>query len=185
MPKGTTKDPLDPKFLVKHARLLTTSQGGGRPPTIDARRAASAAYYAAYHSATGAISQFLFGANWRHGVRWLSHKAVSDASRLVSRLGPMSSQAPGGDPDRVRDRSVWEMFQDIGGAGADLLDTMDTLRSLRTEREIADYDRVQTVPRTTARTLVSQAEAVTKFFGSPRIDEPDTQIFLALAALKS
>lgn len=185
MPKGKTKDPLDPKLLIKHAKRLTTSQGGGRPPTIDARRAASAAYYAAYHSATGAISEFLFGASSLYGVRWLSHKAVSDASALVSRLGPMSSQPPGVNPDRVRDRSVWQMFQNIGGANTDLLVAMDTLRSLRAEREIADYDRVQTVPRTTARTLVSQAEAVTKFFGSPRIDDPDTRIFLALAALKS
>jgi hypothetical protein len=185
MPKGKAKDPLDPKFLIKHAKGLTTSSGSGRPPTIDARRAASAAYYAAYHAATGAVSELLFGEQWLHGVRWLSHKAVTDASRLVSRLGPLNSQQPSGDPDRVRDRSVWSIFQEIGGAQPDLLNTMEGLRSLRAEREIADYDRVQHVPRATARALVGRAEFVKAFFESQRAADPDTRVFLALVALKT
>ena len=52
MAKGKPIHPLDPLFLIEHAERLTTSEGGGRPPTIDSRCAASAAYYSAYHAAT-------------------------------------------------------------------------------------------------------------------------------------
>lgn len=82
MAKGIPEDPLDPQFLIEHAERLTI--GRGRPPTVDSHRATSAAYYAAYHTATRAITQFLFGDNWLEGVRWLSHRAVIDATRLVS-----------------------------------------------------------------------------------------------------
>jgi hypothetical protein len=85
----------------------------------------------------------------------------------------------------VRDHSVWSIFQKAGGAQADLLYTMDALRSLRVEREIADYDRVRPVPRATARALVGQAEFVRKFFRSQRANDADTRVFLALAALKT
>ena len=80
---------------------------------------------------------------------------------------------------------MWSIFQEIGGARADLLDTMETLRTLRVEREIADYDRVQHIPRATARALVGQAERVRRFFVSPRTDDADTRVFLALAALRT
>ena len=139
MAKGKPTDPLDPNFLIEHAERLTTSEGRGRPPTIDSRRAASAAYYSAYHAATGAVARFLFGESWLPGVRWLSHKAVIDKA----------------------------------------------LRSLKVERETADYDRTQTVPRATARNLVGQANAVKEFFESDRVDDPDTKLFFALAALRA
>lgn len=185
MAKGKPADPLDPGFLLEHAERLTTSEGGGRPPTIDSRRAAPAAYYAAYHAATGAVARFLFGDSWLIGVRWLSHKAVIDAARLVLRLGPSTAPDPGVDPDRVRDRAIWSIFREAGDAEADLLDAMETLRSLKVEREIADYDRTQPVPRATARNLVDQARAVKDFFESNRTDGPDTQAFLAITALKA
>jgi hypothetical protein len=185
MAKGKPADPLDPNFLIEHAERLTTSEGSGRPYTVDSRRAASTACYAAYHAATGAVARFLFGENWLAGVRWLSHRAVIDAARLVSRLGPASAPDPGVDPDRVRERAIWSIFQGAGGAKDDLLDAIETLRSLKVEREIADYDRTQTVPRATARNLVDQAEAVKKFFESDRTGDRDTQVFLALAALKA
>jgi hypothetical protein len=101
MAKGKPTDPLDPVFLIEHAERLTTSEGGGRPPTIDSRRAASAAYYSAYHAATRGIAQFLFGDSWLPGVRWLSHRAVIDATGLVSRLGPVAVPDPGSAPDQV------------------------------------------------------------------------------------
>ena len=185
MAKGKPADPLDPNFLIEHAQRLTTSEGSGRPHTVDSRRAASTAYYAAYHAATGAVARFLFGENWMAGVRWLSHRAVIDAARLVSRLGPPSAPDPGVDPDRVRERAIWSIFQETGGAKDDLLDAIETLRSLKVEREIADYDRTQTVPRATARNLVDQAEAIKEFFESDRTDDPDAQAFLALTALKA
>jgi hypothetical protein len=103
----------------------------------------------------------------------------------VSRLGPASAPDPGVDPDRVRERAIWSIFQGAGGAKDDLLDAIETLRSLKVEREIADYDRTQTVPRATARNLVDQAEAVKEFFESDRTDDQDTRVFLALAALKA
>ena len=59
------------------------------------------------------------------------------------------------------------------------------LRSLKVERETADYDRTQTVPRATARNLVGQANAVKEFFESDRVDDPDTKLFFALAALRA
>ena len=185
MAKGKPTDPLDPQFTIEHAERLTTSSGSGRPPTIDSRRAASAAYYAAYHAATRGITQFLFGENWLQGVRWLSHRAVIDATRLVSRLGPDSTPDPGSAPDRVKERAVWAIFQEIGGAGSDLLVAMEALRSLKVEREIADYDRIQAVSRAAAQNLLEQAKAVLAFFESSRVDDPDTQAFFALAALKA
>lgn len=185
MAKGKPTDPLDPVFLIEHAGRLTTSEGGGRPPTIDSRRAASAAYYSAYHATTRGIAQFLFGDSWLHGVRWLSHRAVIDATGLVSRLGPIAAPDPGSAPDQVRTRAVWSIFQDAGGAGSDLLDVMEALRSLKVEREIADYDRVQPVSRTAAQNLLAQAQSVLAFFESTRVDETDTQAFFALAALKA
>lgn len=185
MAKGKPTDPLDPRFAIEHAERLTTSSGSGRPPTIDSRRAASAVYYAAYHAATRGIAQFLFGDNWLQGVRWLSHRSVIDATRLVSRLGPKSTSDPGSDPDRVKDRAVWAIFQETGGAESDLLDVMEALRSLKVEREIADYDRIQVVSRAAAQNLLEQAKAVLAFFESSRVDDPDTKAFLALAALKA
>lgn len=185
MAKGKPTDPLDPQFVIEHAERLTTSSGSGRPPTIDSRRAASAAYYAAYHAATRGISQFLFGGSWLQGVRWLSHRSVIDATRLVSRLGPGSTPDPGSAPDQVRTRAVWSIFQETGGAGPDLLDVMEALRSLKVEREIADYDRTQVVSRAAAQNLMEQAKAVLAFFESPRVDDADTKAFFALAALKA
>lgn len=185
MPKGLPADPLDPRFLLEHAERLTTSTGSGRPPTIDARRAASAAYYAAYHSVTRAVSILLLGDSWVHGVRWLSHKAVFDTSRLVSRLGPPGTPDPGADPDQVRNHAVWAIFQDAGGAKPDLLDTMEALRSLKVARETADYDRVQNLPRARAQELVEQAKLVNTFLDSTRCHDADTKAFLALTALKA
>jgi len=185
MPKGAPEDQLDPKFILGHAKGLITSAGGGRPPTIDARRAASAAYYAAYHTVTRAVSYFLFGESWINGVRWFSHRAVFDASRLVSRLGPPHAPDPGRDPEKVRDHAVLSIFQDAGGAKPDLLDTMEALRSLKVERETSDYDRTQRVSRATARELVDKAELVHAFFESSRAGDRDTRVFLALAALKA
>lgn len=77
------------------------------------------------------------------------------------------------------------IFQEAGGAKDDLLDAMETLRSLKVEREIADYDRTQTVSRATARDLVDQAKSVKDFFESHRTDDPDVRAFLALTALKA
>jgi len=185
MPKGTPEDPLDPRFLIEHAERLTTSEGGGRPPTIDSRRAASAAYYVAYHATTRGVAQFLFDAGWLHGVRLLSHGAVIDATRMVSRLGPATAPDPGAAPERTRERAVWSVFQAAGGASADLLDVMEALRSLKVEREIADYDRTQAVSRTAAQNLLEQAKAVLVFFESKRVDDADTRAFFALAALKA
>lgn len=185
MPEGVPADPLSPRFLLEHAERLTSSTGGGRPPTIDARRAASAAYYAAYHATTGAVSRSLFGSEWLHGVRLLSHRAVLDASRLLSRLGPVDAADPGSDPEKGRDRAIWQIFQEIGGARPDLLDTMETLRALKNAREIADYDRTQTISRIVASELVRKSEDVTAFFDSDRRDSPDTRVFVALAALKA
>ncbi len=62
---------------------------------------------------------------------------------------------------------------------------MEALRSLKVEREIADYDRVQPVSRTAAQNLLAQAQSVLAFFESTRVDETDTQAFFALAALKA
>jgi len=185
MAKGKPTDPLDPAFLIEHAERLTTSEGGGRPPTIDSRRAASAAYYSAYHAATRGIAQFLFGDSWLPGVRWLSHRAVIDATGLVSRLGPAEASDPGSAPDQVRARAVWSIFQDARGAGEDLLDVMEALRSLKVEREIADYDRVQSVSRAAAQNLLEQAKSVLEFFESTRVDDADTRAFFALVALKT
>jgi hypothetical protein len=70
-------------------------------------------------------------------------------------------------------------------AGADLLNMMEALRALQIERHIADYDRVQIVQRATAYELVFLSRLVTKFFASPRIDDADTKVFLALVALKT
>ena len=147
-------------FLIEHAERLTTSEDGGRPPTIDSRRTASAAYYAAYHATTRGIAQFLFGDSWLRGVRWLSHRAVIDATGLVSRLGPAGTPDPGPGPDQVRMRAVWSIFQAVGGADSDLLDAMEALRSLKVEREIADYSRTQAVSRPAAQNLLEQARAV-------------------------
>lgn len=185
MAKGKPTDPLDPVYLLEHSERLTTSKGRGRPPTIDSRRAASSAYYAAYHTATRGIAQFLFGDSWLQGVRWLSHRAVIDATGLVSRLGPSSVPDPGSAPNQVRARAVWSIFQAAGGAGSDLLDVMEALRSLKVEREIADYDRTQAVSRAAAQNLLEQAKAVLAFFESTRVDDADTRAFFALAALKS
>lgn len=185
MPKGTPEDPLDPRFLIEHVERLTTSSGSGRPYTVDSRRAASAAYYSAYHAATRGIAQFLFGAGWLHGVRLLRHGAVIDATRMVSRLGPATAADPGTAPERTRERSVWSIFQSVGGARADLLDLMEALRSLKVEREIADYDRTRAVSRTAAQNLLAQAQAVLSFFESTRVDDADTRAFFALAALKA
>jgi hypothetical protein len=127
----------------------------------------------------------LFGERWLHGVRWLSHRAVIDATGLVTRLGPTTSQDPGSKPDQVRSRSVWSIYQEIGGAKADLLNMMEALRALQIERHIADYDRVQIVQRATAYELVVLAQLVTKFFESPRTADADTKVFLALVALKT
>lgn len=185
MAKGKPSDQLDPNFLIEHAERLTTSDRRGRPFGVDSQRAVSTAYYAAYHATTGAVARFLLGESWLSGVRWLSHRVVIDAGRLVSRLGPSDTPEPQDDPDRVRDRAVWVIFQEAGGAKDDLLDAMETLRSLKVEREIADYDRTQTVSRATARDLVDQAKSVKDFFESRRADDPDVRAFLALTALKA
>lgn len=185
MPKGRPADLLDPASLIEHAERLITSERGDRPLTVDAPRAASAAYYAAYHAATGAVAGLLFGDNWLHGVRWFSHKSVIDASRLVTKYGPADSRDPGLEPDQVRNPAAWSIFQECNGAGSDLLDIMEALRSLQVERNIADYDRTRDVQRATARELVALARAVADFFGSPRIEDSDTKTFLALVALKS
>lgn len=185
MVKGRTEDPLDPRFLIEHAERLTASSGSGRPYTVDSRRASSAAYYAAYHAATRGIAQFFFGESWLHGVRLLSHGAVIEATRMVSRLGPNSASDPGASPEQVRARAVWSIFQEIGGAGSDLLDVMEALRSLKVEREIADYDRTQAVSRAAAQNLVEQAKNVLGYFESTRVDDRDTIAFFALVALKA
>ena len=62
---------------------------------------------------------------------------------------------------------------------------MEALRSLKVEREIADYDRVQPVSRAAAQNLLAQAKAVLKFFESSRVNDPDTRAFFALVALKA
>jgi len=85
----------------------------------------------------------------------------------------------------VKERAVWAIFQQSGGAGSDLLDVMEALRSLKVEREIADYDRTQTVSRAAAKNLLEQAKAVLAFFESSRVNDADTQAFFALAALKA
>lgn len=85
----------------------------------------------------------------------------------------------------MRDHAVWSILQDAGGAGPDLLDTMEALRSLKVERETADYDRTQPVSRATARELVDKAELVHAFLESARADDADTRVFLALTALKT
>jgi hypothetical protein len=185
MAKGTPADPLDPRFLIEHAERLTTSSGGGRPPTIDSRRAASAAYYSAYHATTRGIAQFLFGEAWVHGVRLLSHAAVIDATRSVTKLGAPGTPDPGGGPDQVRSKAIWSLFQSAGGAGSDLLDVMDAIRSLKIEREIADYDRVGSVSRAAAQNLLASANSVLAFFETARVDDADTRIFFSLAALKA
>ena len=118
-------------------------------------------------------------------MRWLSHRAVIDATGLVSRLGPTGASDPGPAPDRVRQRAVWSIFQNAGGARDDLLDVMEALRSLKVEREIADYDRVQPVSRVAAQNLLAQAKAVLEFFESGRVDDADTRAFFALVALKA
>lgn len=185
MAKGTPADPLDPQFLIEHVERLTTSSGGGRPPTIDSRRAASAAYYSAYHATTRGVAQFLFGDAWVHGVRLLSHAAVVEATRLVTRLGPVTAADPGTSPEQVRSRAIWSIFQAAGGARSDLLDVMDAIRSLKVEREIADYDRVGSVSRAAAQNLLASAKSVLGFFESTRVDDADTQAFFALATLKA
>lgn len=131
------------------------------------------------------IAQFLFGENWIHGGRLLTHTSVIEATRLVTRLGPISASDPGTAPDQVRAKAVWSLFQAIGGAGTDLLDVMEALRSLKVEREIADYDRVRSVSRAAAQNLLAQAKAVLKFYESSRAGDADTQAFFALAALKT
>ncbi len=77
------------------------------------------------------------------------------------------------------------IFQDAGGAGADLLDLMDVLRALKVDREIADYDRTRDVSRTAAQNLLEQARGVLAFFESSRVDDADTRAFFALVALKA
>lgn len=62
---------------------------------------------------------------------------------------------------------------------------METLRSLKADREFADYDRTRIVSRAEAQNSVEQAKAVLTFFETPRVDDPDTRAFFALAALKA
>jgi hypothetical protein len=62
---------------------------------------------------------------------------------------------------------------------------MEALRSLKVEREIADYDRVKVVSRAAAQNLLEQAKSVLSFFESGRVDDADTRAFFALAALKA
>lgn len=177
-------DQLEPEFLLDHARRLTS--GSGRPYTADTRRAASAAYYAAYHATAAAAAGHLFGGDGRLlGVRWFSHQAVINASRLVSRLGPATAADPGAGAEQHRDRAIWEIFQAVSGAQIDLLEVMDLLRSLKVEREIADYDRTRPVYRSSVRNLVSQASTVVSFLTSERQADTDTQVFLGLVALRS
>jgi hypothetical protein len=104
---------------------------------------------------------------------------------MVSRLGPSSAGDPGTSSEQVRARAVRSIFQEIGGASPDLLDVMEALRSLKVEREIADYDRTQAVSRASAQNLVEQAKAVLTFFESRRVDDRDTIAFFALVALKA
>lgn len=66
-----------------------------------------------------------------------------------------------------------------------MLDVMEALRSLKVEREIADYDRIRVVSRAAAQNLLEQAKAVLAFFESSRVDYADTRAFFALAVLKA
>lgn len=77
------------------------------------------------------------------------------------------------------------MYQAIGGAGADLLQAVDSLRELKVERERADYDRISVLTAASARQLLGDASRIVKLFSSPRVKDADVRVYLALVALKA
>jgi hypothetical protein len=115
-----------------------------------------------------------------HLVRWFSHSALAQATKLTDELSS-AEKKESGKPAR---RAAWEVLHDHHPAALPrwLLRTSKRIHDLQEQRNVADYDHVTPTSRQQALTAVGEGNRTVRTF-QLRADEPPMQGFLALVAL--